>query len=68
MTTKLTLSMNAETIKKAKARARARAQHTSLSGLVECYFESLVSKSADIPTILPKTHSANAKKTIQNRR
>ncbi len=53
MTTKLTLSMNGKTIEKAKVWARAH--HTSLSGLVEGYFESLVSKSSDIPTISPKT-------------
>ena len=53
MTTKLTLSMNEETIEKAKAWARAH--HTSLSGLVEDYFESLISKSSDIPAISPKT-------------
>jgi hypothetical protein len=53
MATKLTLSMNEETIEKAKAWAKAH--HTSLSGLVEGYFESLIAKSSDIPTVSPKT-------------
>lgn len=53
MATKLTLSMNEETIEKAKAWAKAH--HTSLSGLVEGYFESLISKSAATPAVSPKT-------------
>jgi len=40
MATKLTLSLNDETIKKAKVWAKEH--HASLSGLVENYFESLV--------------------------
>ena len=43
MPTKLTLSLNEQTIHKAKIWARQH--HTSLSGLVESYFESLTSKS-----------------------
>ena len=53
MATKLTLSLNEETIEKAKAWAKAH--HTSLSGLVEVYFESLTSKSSDLPMVSPKT-------------
>ena len=53
MATKLTLSINEETIQKAKVWAKAH--HTSLSGLVESYFESLISKSDDTPVVSPKT-------------
>ncbi len=54
MATKLTLSLNEQTIEKAKAWAKIH--KTSLSGLVEGYFESLVSKSADESVIIaPKT-------------
>ncbi len=53
MATKLTLSINEETIQKAKVWAKTH--HTSLSGLVEGYFESLISKSDDNPVVSPKT-------------
>jgi hypothetical protein len=53
MPTKLTLSLNDETIKKAKVWAKEH--HASLSGLVENYFESLIANQSDIPPIAPKT-------------
>ena len=53
MVTKLTLSMNEETIEKAKAWAKAH--QTSLSALIEGHFESLISKSGDTPVVSPKT-------------
>jgi len=53
MATKLTLSLNAQTIVKAKVWAKIH--HSSLSALVEGYFESLVSKDNDSPPASPKT-------------
>jgi len=53
MSTKLTLSINAQTIEKAKVWAKIH--HSSLSALVEDYFESLVAKNTDISVISPKT-------------
>jgi len=53
MATKLTLSLNEQTIVKAKAWAKIH--HSSLSGLVENYFESLVSKNKAISPVAPKT-------------
>jgi len=55
MATKLTLSLNEQTIVKAKAWAKIH--HASLSGLVENYFESLVSRNDDAPAMSPKTRS-----------
>ncbi len=55
MATKLTLSLNEQTIEKAKVWAKIH--HSSLSGLVESYFESLVSKNNDLPPPSPKTRS-----------
>ncbi|MDX8406263.1 MAG: DUF6364 family protein [Mariprofundus sp.] len=55
MSTKLTLSLNEQTIDKAKAWAKIH--HTSLSGLVENYFESLVAKNSDISLVSPKTRA-----------
>ncbi len=53
MATKLTLSLNDQTIRKAKVWAKMH--HVSLSGLVESYFESLVSKNNTLPPSSPKT-------------
>lgn len=53
MAAKLTLSINEQTIEKAKAWAKRH--HASLSSLVEDYFESLVSQQADMSLTSPKT-------------
>ncbi|MDQ7057524.1 MAG: DUF6364 family protein [Ghiorsea sp.] len=53
MATKLTLSLNEQTIRKAKVWAKEH--HASLSGLVENYFESLVSNQNDMPPLASKT-------------
>jgi len=53
MATKLTLSLNEQTIEKAKAWAKVH--HASLSGLVENYFESLVSNDHKMAPVAPKT-------------
>jgi len=55
MATKLTLSLNKQTIEKAKVWAKTH--HSSLSGLVERYFESLVAKNSDLPQVSPKTRA-----------
>jgi len=55
MATKLTLSLNEETI--AKAKVWAKSNHASLSGLVENYFESLVTNQDDMPPVAAKTKS-----------
>jgi len=55
MAVKLTLSLNEQTIIKAKAWAKAH--HASLSGLVEHYFESLVEQHHDMPPVGSKTKS-----------
>jgi len=55
MAVKLTLSLNEQTIIKAKAWAKVH--HASLSGLVEHYFESLVEQHNEMPSIAPKTKS-----------
>jgi len=55
MATKLTLSLNKQTIEKAKVWAKIH--HSSLSGLVERYFESLVAKNNDLPPTSPKTRA-----------
>jgi len=55
MAVKLTLSLNEQTIVKAKLWAKAH--HSSLSGLVENYFESLVEQQGDMPPVAPKTKS-----------
>ena len=55
MATKLTLSLNEQTIIKAKAWAKTH--HSSLSGLVEHYFESLVEQRNDMPPVAAKTKS-----------
>ena len=53
MPTKLTLSINEQTINKAKEWAKRN--HTSLSGLVENYFESLISKNNSPHPLSKKT-------------
>jgi len=53
MATKLTLSLNEQTI--AKAKVWAKLHHASLSGLVENYFEALTSRQQDAPPASPKT-------------
>lgn len=55
MAVKLTLSINEQTIIKAKAWAKEH--HSSLSSLVEHYFESLVEQQTDMPSLAPKTQS-----------
>ena len=55
MATKLTLSLDEQTIRKAKAWAKAH--HASLSGLVEAYFESLVAQPDDTPPVAPNTRA-----------
>jgi len=55
MAVKLTLSLNEQTIVKAKDWAKAH--HSSLSGLIENYFESLVEQQNDMPAVAPKTKS-----------
>jgi len=55
MSTKLTLSLNEQTIVKAKVWAKIH--HSSLSALVENYFESLVSKNNNSPPASPKTRA-----------
>jgi len=55
MAMKLTLSLNEQTIIKAKSWAKEH--HSSLSSLVEHYFESLVKQQTDMPPIAPKTKS-----------
>lgn len=58
MAVKLTLSLNEQTIIKAKVWAKAH--HASLSGLVEHYFESLVEQRNHMPPMAPKTKSLSA--------
>ena len=58
MATKLTLSLNEQTIVKAKAWAKIH--HSSLSGLVGNYFESLVSENNEAPPVSPKTSYLSA--------
>jgi len=58
MAAKLTLSLNEQTIIKAKSWAKAH--HASLSGLVEHYFESLVEQRNDMPSVAPKTKALSA--------
>ncbi len=55
MAVKLTLSLNEQTI--AKAKAWAKAHHSSLSAIVENYFESLVEQQSDMSEVAPKTKS-----------
>jgi len=55
MAVKLTLSLNEQTIIKAKAWAKVH--HASLSGLVGHYFESLVEQHNEMPFVAPKTKS-----------
>jgi len=55
MVAKLTLSLNEQTIIKAKAWAKVH--HASLSGLVEHYFESLVEQQHEMHPIGPKTEA-----------
>jgi hypothetical protein len=62
MTTKLTLKMNTEIIKKAKALAAQK--HISLSGLVENYLESLTNQNSDELDISPFVRSISSGKSV----
>jgi len=55
MSTKLTLSLNEQTILKAKKWAKSH--HTSLSGLVEKYFQTLTKSVEDPQPLANKTDS-----------
>ncbi|PHS14945.1 MAG: hypothetical protein COA86_14870 [Kangiella sp.] len=55
MSTKLTLSLNEQTI--ADAKRWAKSHHTSLSGLVEKYFQSLTKPSDNLQPLASKTNS-----------
>ena len=57
MSTKLTLSIDEQTIIKAKLWAKSH--HTSLSGLVEKYFKTLTKSSDNTQALATKTKSIN---------